>query len=110
MVEDALWCTEGSLGTRGRTRRFPGSQPQPGPDSAPNHMTYINLALTTHFPFCTIEFILREDLITGGSAQSRVAAQISHHDLWSGYLRSNSLRLSSGKVCTTGQCLKLAGG
>lgn len=57
-----------------------------------NHVPYITLALTAHFIFCTNEFIIREDVALGGSAQSRVTAQISHHHLCSRYLRSNSLR------------------
>lgn len=57
-----------------------------------NHMPYITLALTAHFIFCTNEFIIREDVPLGGSAHSRVTAQISHHYLCSRYLRSNSLR------------------
>lgn len=57
-----------------------------------NHMPHITLALTAHFILCTNEFIIREDVPLGGSAQSRVTAQISHRYLCSRYLRSNSLR------------------
>lgn len=57
-----------------------------------NHMPYITLALTAHFIFCTNEFIIREDVPLGGSAQSPVTARTSHRYLCSRYLRSKGLR------------------
>lgn len=92
LVEEDVLCSPmdslGKSATRGDLQRADPSLVR----SDSNHMPYITLALTAHFIFRTNEFIIREDVPLGGSAQSRVTAQISHHYLCSRHLRSNSLR------------------